>query len=101
VNERDRLIAWYLETPEPGAAAEYLQELVEETYDDNYLAIIERMKAMDGYSPISLLLYLDEIATPDRKALLPHLEELETVAAGSRWEPLVANLRQRLGVSGS
>jgi hypothetical protein len=91
-----RLIAWYLNTSDPGAAADYLEELVDETTDDNYEAIIEQMLITPGYSSLSLLFYLEEIASPDRPGILTYLDDLADKGAGSSYGSLIAALRRQV-----
>lgn len=96
-DELGRLISWFLNTSDPGTAADYLDELVALTDETNYLSIIERMKSTEGFSTVALLMYLDEISTPQRRAILPHLKDIEARVGNSPYRTLIADLIKRIG----
>ena len=98
--EKDRikqLVSWYLNTSDPGVASDYLDDLINLTTDQNYEFILTEIINSKGYSLVSLLQYLEEITTPERKEIQIYLDQISSQAMSPSYSKLYLKIKNNLG----
>ena len=98
--EKDKikqLVSWYLNTSDPGVASDYLDELIDLTTDQNYEFIITEIINSKGYSLVSLLQYLEEVTTPQRKKIQIYLDQINSQVMNSSYSKLYLEIKKNLG----